>query len=301
MTSVNRMLRRFRYEVQHLVRSWAAKVNGVHAIRKTRRLTYPKADFSLHMLLCHEHVNMALWSLKSFVYASRRSPTILIHDDGSLTGQDAALLERHLTRTTVVSRRIADARNADALQAHPRCLEMRQSPNFVCALKLFDPWVFSPSDQVVLVDSDILFFRRPDELLECVDTRSACFNSDYQDAYAVSAEALRAELGSMPLPRVNAGLVAMNRRHFDLDLIERYFSCFPSPVPCTNRHEQTLYAIMLANAKAHRLSDDYQISQHPIHAGTVSHHFVNDGSRLHFSTRGVATLKRRGMLEAILP
>jgi hypothetical protein len=32
----------------------------------------------------------------------------------------------------------------------------------------------------------------------------------------------------------------------------------------------------------------------PITDETISHHFVNDGSRLHFSTRGVRTLRRRG-------
>ncbi len=300
MNALHRLGGRFRGEVQHLIRRCAATANRVHAIRNTRRLTYPAADFSLHMLLCHEHIDMALWALKSFAYASQCSPAIVIHDDGTLTEQDSALLESHLARATVISRRTADSRVAHALRAHPRCLAMRQSPTFVCALKLFDPWIVSASDLLVLVDSDILFFRRPDELLNCVNAAVACFNSDYQDAYTASADAIFAALGALPLPRVNAGLVAMSRRHFDLDLIERYFAYFPSPIPCLDRHEQTLYAVMLGRAQAHRLSGAYQISKQPIHAGTVSHHFVNDGSRLHFSTRGVATLRSRGMLDAIL-
>jgi hypothetical protein len=299
MNAPNRLPGRFRREARRLIRWSAARVNRVHAIRRTGRSTYPDADFSLHMLLCHEAIDMALWALKSFSYATRCSPTTVIHDDGTLTEQDSALLERHLARATVISRRTADSRAAQALFAHPRCLAMRQSPNFICALKLFDPWIFSASDRVVLLDSDILFFHRPDELLNCVNKGVACFNSDYQDAYSAPANAIFAALGSMPLPRVNAGLVAMNRKSFDLDLIERYFTAFPSPIPCLDRHEQTLYAILLGKANAQRLSGAYQISKQPIHAATVSHHFVNDGSRLHFSTRGVVTLTNRGVLDAL--
>lgn len=222
-----------------------------------------------------------------------------IHDDGSLTKSDMELFQMHLPRCRVIVRSEADQRMDDVLRGYPRCQRMRRALRFHCALKLFDPWVYSPTDVIVLMDSDILFFRRPHELLECAEKGKACFNADYQDAYAVRTGEIRHRMGIDVLDRVNAGLLVLEREKFDLDLVEQYFTTFPAPIHDLNRHEQTLYALLLSQAGAHRLSKVYQISKQPIEAATVSHHFVSDGSRLHFSTRGLKTLRRRGVLAAI--
>lgn len=185
------------------------------------------------------------------------------------------------------------------LRGHSQCQRMRRMRNFYCALKLFDPWVYSSADVIVLMDSDILFFRRPNELLECAGESKACFNADYQNVYAMETEKIRHCMGIDVLNKVNAGLMVLGREQYDLSLIEQYFSAFQTPIYNPNKHEQTLYALLLTQARAHRLSKVYQISKQPIVNSTVSHHFVTDGSRLGFSTRGIKILRQRGVLEAI--
>jgi len=176
---------------------------------------------------------------------------------------------------------------------------MRRNREFYCALKLFDPQVYALSDVIVLVDSDILFFQRPAELLCCARRGLPCFNSDYQDAYAVPAEELRRRFNIDVLSKVNAGLSVLRRADYDLDLMEKYFECFSSSTSRVNRHEQTLNALLLSRAGAHRLSKAYQISRQRIGAATVSHHFVNDGSRLRFYTSGIKRLRQRAIFASV--
>jgi hypothetical protein len=274
-------------------------VNGVHRIRDTVRLTYPEAGFSVHMLLCHRHVDMALWCLKSFSCLAELSPRIWIHDDGTLTETDVEVLREHLSRCTVISRGQSDQRMDEALEPYPYSRQMRQERGFPGALKLWDPWIYSTSDVIVLVDSDILFFQRPSELLDCAKKGKACFMPDYQDAYAVDREEIGRYLHIEVLPKVNSGLLSLGREDYDLELIEKYFKLFSAP-STPFWQEQTAYALLMTTSGARPLSDAYQISRQPLRAATVSHHFVNDGSRLRFLTRGVKTLKRRGTLDAIL-
>ena len=283
---------RWAYAVGH-------RIEGLHRIRGLAPLRYPTAAFSVHMVTCHRDLDMALWALRSFTYFAEVSPPIFVHDDGSLTEQDKAALRNGLARCTVIDRADADQAVDRWLAAYPHSRQMRKAPSFYCALKLFDPWVYTTNDVVVLIDSDVLFFGAPDELLACAAAGTACFNSDYQNAYALGPADLERHFGMTLLDRVNAGLLVLGRRDYDLDLIERYFASVPLQIPNLNKHEQTVYAALLSRAGARRLSEAYQISSQTITAATVSHHFVDDGARSKFGAKGVRTLRRRGFLDRL--
>jgi len=259
----------------------------------------PPGAFSVHNLTCHDDAEMALWALKSFVFFSGVSPDIVVHDDGTLTAEDRELFARHLERCVVVERFEADRILHDALEGFPLCRRMRARPDFHCALKLFDPAFFSSHPMTLLLDSDVLFFRRPSELLERISCGRPCFNSDYQDAYVASPEEVGVGMGIELIRRVNAGLVATRRSDLDLAFMEKYFELFASR-PCdVNRHEQTLRAALLSRVGAERLPDSYQISKTELGPSTVSHHFVTDGSRPGFFLRGVRKLRKSGMVGEI--
>ena len=251
------------------------------------------------MVTCHRNVDMALWCLKSLCFFAEESPSITIHDDGTLTAADKALLGAHLDRCRIIDKAVADERMAQVLAPFPLCQQMRTRADFYCALKLFDPAVFAVADTLLLLDSDVLFFQQPTELLACVRHQQPCFSSDYQDAYAAPSDALQHHLGNAVLPKVNMGIAVMRRADYDFAAMERYFSRFPSKIRDVNRHEQTLYALLMSVHGAHRLGSPYQLSRQPITDATVSHHFVNDGSRMQFSTLGISALRRRGMIDTI--
>jgi hypothetical protein len=272
----------------------AAPEEALAAIRTTKPLSLPKTSFPIHMLTCHKDLDMALWCLKSFMYFSECCPEITIHDDGSLTQDDVELLREQLPGCEVIPREEADRRVGDALRKYPLCRKMRPAPGFHCALKVFDPWVYSSHDAIVVMDSDILFFRRPEQLLEYAEQGRACFSSDYQNAYSVEIGEMKSRLGIEVFERINAGLFVLCRKDHDLDVLEGYFEAYPE----TDGHqiwlEQTLHALLLSRAGAQRLDPAYQISGQAIGAATVSHHFVTDGSRELFAARGLEVLRRRG-------
>lgn len=281
---------------RRLAANW---VRSRNRIRDTGVIRNPRGEFSVHNLTCHADAEMTLWALKSFSFFSGVSPDIVIHDDGTLTAEDRESFARHLESCVVVERSEADRSLHDALKPFPLCRRMRARPDFHCALKLFDPPFFSSHPMILLLDSDILFFRRPSELLERISQERPCFNSDYQDAYVATPEEVESSMGIELIRRVNAGLVAARRIDFDLAFMEEYFGHFASRPCVINWHEQTLQAALLSRAGAERLPEGYQISKMELGPETISHHFVTDGSRPGFFLRGVRKLRKSGMLEAI--
>ena len=71
------------------------------------------------------------------------------------------------------------------LAKHPKCLSNRRRHNLF--LKFFDFPVYAPYDRFVVLDSDVIFFKRPGEILDWVDAgKEECwFNEDTKEKYCI--------------------------------------------------------------------------------------------------------------------
>jgi len=261
------------------------------------------SDYEIHILTCHRDLLDALWCLKTYYHFSDTRPALVVHDDGTLQASDFETLLQHFPGCRVIRRADADAELTEFLSAYPHCLRFRLRKEFYCALKLFDAFHHARADKLLLLDSDLLFFRRPVELLQHVATDRPCFLRDYQDAYAMPRGALETAFRMAIEPMVNTGLMFLQRRQYadNIDFIERYFGTLTTDVPKdVNRHEQTLHAIFLSKCGAAPLSDGYQISNRAaITDRTVAHHSVSDGSRADMQAEGLRRLRATNFLGAI--
>jgi hypothetical protein len=222
---------------------------------------------------------------------------LVIHDDGSLTAGALGHLRQHLLGVTIVCKPEADERIARALAARPASRAFRE--RLPLARRIFDFPVFAKRTHYLVLDSDVLYFAYPDEMLNLMDRHRPFFMSDYQDGYIYSREEIAARYGVDVVPAFNTGVSFFAKDMHQPDLIERY--CRDAEQHGVLSHpwaEQTLFAILFSEKKwgAERLSKRYRISRDPIDAGTVCHHFVNDGSRGSFYTEGIRFLKRAGFI-----
>lgn len=123
--------------------------------------------------------------------------------------------------------------------------------------------------------------------------------SDYQDGYVYSRAEIASRYGVDVLTRFNTGISCFRKDVFDWEFIERY--CADIEAAGLQAHpwaEQALFAILLSRhrERVDRLPSEYAISQTPIGPSTVSHHYVNDGSRGMFYTHGIPYLRRTTFL-----
>lgn len=276
-------------------------------ILATQPVIYDRGcSYELHTLTFDQDLLATLWSLKTWYHYSGTRPALVIYAGGPLSTKSEAILSEHFPTCRIIRRATFNQKMQVFLDNYKASLKHSIIPSFYCALKLFGPMYFTQADSILYVDSDVLFFRKPRELLTHIERQSACFNSDYQDAYAHPAALLNSLLPVRLEHGVNAGLFHISKNDLDgcRDLAEHYFTTVPEIDHQSweiNRHEQTLNALLLSRANAGRLSADYQISRAPVTDSTASHHFVNDGSRPAFYRVGIRRLVSSGFLTAAAP
>jgi hypothetical protein len=250
------------------------------------------------MLLHHQRILEGIWALYSFAHFSPASCQIIVHSDGSLTDADARRLQQVLPGTRVISRQQSDRLVGARLRELGLTNSLRFRDQLVFALKLFDPFFFGEHSSFFLLDSDVLFFRRPSELLANLDEPANLYSPDNGFRYCLSSEALQALLGKHCIAGFNPGVVRTNRTVLDLAFVEQCLERKEFWGSGTRPHyyaELTLWAMQLTTAGAQPLPPSYAITP-PLEAPLpipASGHYCGGGyPATWFYSRGLPRLAR---------
>lgn len=266
--------------------------------------------YEVHILTCERDRTMAFWALKSFYYYLGERPPLVVHDDGSLAQESLRLFYDHFPGCTVVraDQADADSRLRESLKSLPLCELWRFRCDGQLAKKLFDFPCLSTEPFIVGIDSDILFFRKPFEILECSRASAPFMSSDYQEAYEFDAMLVqRADQDFDLVPRLNSGLFGLRGDAFDFTLVEKLLEAWVDASPARRFQywkgwlEQTMLACLFSRSGGRRVLDlsRYQISSMLLSDDTISQHFVKDGSRSAFYHWGLRKLDEAGFVNAV--
>lgn len=255
----------------------------------------PVGPVSIHLLCGAEHADLAAWMMASWLTATGRNWNFVVHDDGTLP----AATTEHLVALGLTLRRIgradADAALGQALANHPLCATYRR--RHPLALKIFDAPHYAGAPRFILLDTDILFFAPPREILEWVDRpddASCHFNADAQEASTVTPAEARQKLGFELWPKVNSGLCLLVREALNLDLCERIFATTAVESGHSWRIEQTLFALCASHwGNGGLLPSSYEVSLGTNAApGCIARHYVG-AVRDRFYAEGMFRLKEK--------
>jgi len=124
--------------------------------------TNTEANTSVHSIVGHRFINAYLVAIKSFLrYFS--DVAVYAHDDGTLSPADRKLIEAQIIGAQIYTRNEAD-RRFDAGMNDPFLSSVRKS--YTSYLKLFDPTFIGNGKRIMLLDTDTLFIRRPDAIID---------------------------------------------------------------------------------------------------------------------------------------
>jgi len=197
-----------------------------HQIKKvTAPLDRPAAhqDYSIHVTCSHVDFDGMLWAVASWHHVAPESGQVFIHEDGSLTAQDCALIERLFPHATLIRRAWADEQIAGWLADYPTTYRYRSDPKSFWGIKLVDPYFVAPCEKVFLFDSDVLWFQHPHTLLGKI-------NHYRQPIFMDGRTVLEFPLtdGYVITSKLNSGLFVYHKRHFDLAEVEQFFQKLPA-------------------------------------------------------------------------
>jgi hypothetical protein len=223
------------------------------------------AKVEVHLVCCQRDYLCALWALKSFYVSAGVSCPLVVHLNGRMSAIAMRRLREHLPNARLVGQETADEAVAGWLEANrcTRLRDLRAHNGFM--LKLVDVNLLAQASTILLLDSDVIFFRRPDELLTAMHEPIAAplFQRDAGTTYNVTLDEALSDLGIRLVPSVNTGIVLFEREMMQLQRCEELLQ-HPRVARPSGWIEQTLYALVASEGGDVRfLPAEYLVSLEP--------------------------------------
>jgi len=241
----------------------------------------------LHFLTGRNYWYQTALCLWSFAAASNRPLRPILFDDGSLSEPYIAPLKRLFPDLHVVTAAESLAR-LDEFLPESRYPSLRARRLVYPHLKKLLDLHVGQRGYRLQMDSDLLFFRNPDYLLDWHDNPQCPLRSEDIDTWYGYPLTMLAELAGCPsVPeRVNAGVLGLRSEDFDWDKMEYWCRELLARKGPSYFQEQAFLAMLLAGREC-IIPDpkDYIVfprKPEALRCEAVMHHYVSESRRWYY-------------------
>lgn len=248
------------------------------------------------LLVTNKDIYLGILALYSFYFFSKEEFPCMIIVKGKVHSSALNICRRLFPNIEITNTVDTGKKVKKLLAGFPRCL-FHRSQDIVnnMNIKLFDVALGSPFENILFFDPDILFFKKPKELLSIIlqKQRVSAFalQNDYENFYVdgadkhytVIARMLHLIFNSRVPYRFNSGLMYFHRSIFNLVLVEDLLNYFYEVgLENTWAAEQFLYAFLLSQKKNYQLGSKYRHIRTSNEAQELLHKFYSFDF-IHFS------------------
>ncbi|MDP3792316.1 MAG: hypothetical protein Q8Q89_01160 [bacterium] len=246
----------------------------------------PRPDFELHMLSQGGNLWISVCSIRSFLCQSKLCPKIVIHDDGSMSEKSIGILKNKFSGLEVITRKEADDLIFNKLGLPDKIKESRKSRNNLI-LRVVDFPLLSRANKIMIMGDDILFFKRPQEIIDFVEGRSPYQSliseqsGDYDlgmdEYYASKYQLIKKRVGYM-----NADLIVFERNIFTVDKILEFFE-HSIKGPDYYFSEMAAMGSIISQSNFNFLPKDKYHIKSAVNENTVAKHFTGPRRQDYFA------------------
>lgn len=244
------------------------------------------APLELHLLTGEKFWYQTAFCLWTLARHAGRPLAPVIYDDGTLAEEHRAPLRRLFPAARIITQGETIAR-LDAFLPAARFPVLRERwLNYPNIRKLTDPHI-GASGWKLVIDSDLLFFRRPDFLLAwCATPDRPLHAVDCETSYGYSRNLMNELAGAPVADLVNVGLTGLNSHELDWERLERWCATLIARERTSYYLEQALVAMLVAGRTcAVAPAADYVTRPLPpeaVECHAVMHHYVAHTKRWYF-------------------
>jgi len=263
-----------------------AMERSIHSIKPEIRQPKESA-IGLHILTGADYWYQTIWCLHSFFKQTNQIYPITFYDDGSLKFKHKWNLARLFPSAKMQRKTEIDGRIESALPENEFPTLRAHRLMYPHLKKIIDIHCGSSGWKLVL-DSDMLFWKNPKELLEWLENPTEPIHlKDIKNSYGYSLQAM-SDLTQHQIPeKVNVGLIGLNSSSIDWKKIEFWCSSLLKIYGSHYCLEQGLTAMLLSEIPHFFLPSETYIvgpSKENLEDGSsILHHYVGDSKFLYFS------------------
>ena len=244
---------------------------------------------------------LVVWMLKSLARVVGELPPLVIHLQQLPRPSAIVALKHHFPDARIVLPEESVPMVAEYLAAHrfTRCQDWLWREPILN--KLVTLQIMATSTNIIWVDSDVLFFNRPEEFLRITNKplERIFFQDDCTVSFTLTPEQAQQQLGISITKRINAGLLMRSRESIRLEKVEELLG---SPLVAVHSGliDQTLQALCAsADGIADNLPKTYaiQLEEDMDLSAVVCRHYAGR-SRQWITTQGMRWLVDQGILNS---
>lgn len=272
------------FEVRRTERGRAAMEAAAHTLPLLP--ASPGAAIELHLLTGRRFWYQTAFCLWSFARHAARPLAPVIYDDGSLTEEYRAPLQRLFPNTRFIAQPETIARLDEHLPASQFPVLRERWLNYPNIRKLTDPHLGRAGWKLV-IDSDLLFFRRPDFMLNWIDAPTRPLHAiDCETSYGYDRALLDSLAGAPLADLVNVGLTGLEGAQIDWEKLEHWTRTLHEHGGTSYYLEQALIAMLVAGRDcAVAPARDYltlPVLPEARDCRAVMHHYVANSKKWYF-------------------
>lgn len=248
--------------------------------------SFAGAAVELHLLTGRRFWYQTAFCLWTFARHAGRPLAPVIYDDGTLAAPQREVLSRLFPATRFVAQSSAIARLEALLPASRFPVLRERWLNYPNLRKLIDPHLGSHGWKLV-IDSDLLFFRRPAALLAWIDQPERPLHAvDCETSYGYSRPLMNELAGAPAADLVNVGLTGLESASIDWEHLEHWCATLIARERTNYYLEQALVAMMVAGCDCTIMpANDYvtlPVEPEASACRAVMHHYVANSKRHYF-------------------
>jgi hypothetical protein len=244
------------------------------------------AAATVHLMSGRRFWYQTAFCLHSLAHQAKVPIRVELYDDGTLAGEYVTRLQRLGLEMRVHSFPELCQKRDDLLPATRFPTLRERWDNYPNIRKLIDVHLGSGGWKLV-IDSDLLFFRRPEALLSWLEAPNRILHAiDSEESYGYSRPLLE-RLAGAPLPvRLNVGICGLASDALDWDELEAWTAELHRCEKTNYYLEQALVAMLAARQPSQALSAvDYVTfpsQAEVVNPTAVMHHYVATAKRWYY-------------------
>lgn len=260
-----------------------------------------ESDIEVHMLCGHSHLTMGIWSLWSLLRWADGKMTPVIHSDGSIGPEDVLRFRQFFPQVQFIWPEDAQRWVEQRLVGSEFEFLRSFSRTHLFGSRLVASHMSEQTRVVIALDSDVLFFDRPTEVIQkCATAHESLALTSFRDEFDwVTVLAPVKEFEARCETRIecgfNCGMVVLPKFGDEqFRFLERMLRAYTPEWRAHYFAEQTLMALMAGKFGWHKLPPLYQIGQPTNSSEAIAIHYVsNKAVRPRFFSEGLPRLVGR--------
>jgi len=221
----------------------AKKIFGLKGVDRPATIE----NLSVHILTNHRDIKMASWSVASFYLNAEIAADLFIHNDGSLTQKDKKILKSLFPLAKLIEPEDVLDKKLSKLASFLEVKNLRvENKNWWVFKKLIDPYLVSDREYRLIIDSDLIWLKRADEILDALGSDKSLIT--YTDHAGGFIKFKDGSVLDQEKAKYNSGIVFYKSKNFNLNKLTEYFEKLDLKDKKNNWFvEQAGYALALDN------------------------------------------------------